>query len=147
LSRHVPSSTWILVYGTNQHGMSLNMLYHRLRDVKTSVLLVVKAQEGFVFGFFSPISPRMDASFCRFGKSYFFTCRPQFKIYPCRERNSYYMTGDANGLAFGSSEGKFGLWLDSDLYHGRSTACETYDSEMLSATEDFVCLGVEVWTF
>ena len=28
--------------------MSLNMLYHRLRDVKTSVLLVVKAQEGFV---------------------------------------------------------------------------------------------------
>lgn len=57
------------------------------------------------------------------------------------------MTGDANGLAFGSSEGKFGLWLDSDLYHGRSTACETYDSEMLSATEDFICLGVEVWTF
>lgn len=147
LSRHVPSSTWILVYSTNQHGMSLNMLYHRLRDVETPVLLVVKDQEGFVFGVFSPISPRMDTSFCRFGKSYFFTCRPQFKIYPCRGRNSYYMTGDANGLAFGSSEGKFGLWLDSDLYHGRSTACETYDSEMLSATEDFICLGVEVWTF
>ena len=33
-----------------------------------------------VFGVFSPISPRMDASFCRFGKSYFFTCRPQFKV-------------------------------------------------------------------
>ena len=26
------------------------------------------------------------------------------QIYPCRGRNSYYMTGDANGLAFGSSE-------------------------------------------
>ena len=48
LSRHVPSSTWILVYSTNQHGMSLNMLYHRLRDVETPVLLVVKDQEGFV---------------------------------------------------------------------------------------------------
>ena len=28
--------------------MSLNMLYHRLRDVETPVLLVVKDQEGFV---------------------------------------------------------------------------------------------------
>ena len=26
------------------------------------------------------------------------------QIYPCRGRNSYYMTGEANGLAFGSSE-------------------------------------------
>ena len=43
--------------------------------------------------------------------------------------------------------GKFGLWLDNDLFHGRSTACETYDSNMLSASEDFICLGVEVWTF
>ena len=28
--------------------MSLNMLYHRLRDVETPVLLVVKDQERFV---------------------------------------------------------------------------------------------------
>ena len=48
---------------------------------------------------------------------------------------------------FVNFQGKFGLWLDSDLYHGRSTACETYDSEMLSASEDFICLGVEVWPF
>ena len=43
--------------------------------------------------------------------------------------------------------GTFGLWLDNELYRGRSTACDTYDSEMLSASEDFICLGVEVWTF
>ena len=28
--------------------MSLNMIYHRLRDLETPVLLVVKDQEGFV---------------------------------------------------------------------------------------------------
>ena len=45
------------------------------------------------------------------------------------------------------SRGTFGLWLDNDLYRGRSTACETYNSEMLSSSEDFFCVGVEVWTF
>lgn len=43
--------------------------------------------------------------------------------------------------------GKFGLWLDNELYHGRNTACETYNSEMLSGTEDFLCHGLEAWTF
>ena len=43
--------------------------------------------------------------------------------------------------------GTFGLWLDNDLYRGRSTACETYNSEVLSSSEDFFCVGVEVWTF
>ncbi|XP_015763197.1 PREDICTED: solute carrier family 22 member 13-like [Acropora digitifera] len=147
LAAHVPSCTWILVYSTFQHGMSLSTLYHRVREVETPVLLVVKDNNGFIFGVFSPTPPGMHSHFCGLGKSFFFTCKPKFQIYPCSGKNSYYTTGDSTGLAFGCSEGTFGLWLDNDLYHGRSTACETYNSEMLSATEDFICLGVEVWTF
>ncbi|XP_068722913.1 solute carrier family 22 member 13-like isoform X2 [Montipora capricornis] len=147
LASHVPSCTWILAYSTFQHGMSLSTLYNRLREVETPVLMVVKDNSGFIFGVFSPAPPGLQPHFCGFGKSFFFTCKPQFKIYPCSGKNSYYMTGDSSGLAFGCSEGTFGLWLDNELYHGRSTACDTYNSEMLSATEDFTCLGVEVWTF
>ena len=48
LAAHVPSCTWILVYSTFQHGMSLSTLYHRVREVETPVLLVVKDNNGFV---------------------------------------------------------------------------------------------------
>ena len=48
LASHVPSSTWVLAYSTFQHGMSLKTLYHRLREVETSVLSVVKDDNGFV---------------------------------------------------------------------------------------------------
>jgi len=107
----------------------------------------VKDDKGYVFGVFTPMAPRMDSNFCGAGISFFFSCRPKYKIYPCSGKNAYYMTGDNSGLAFGSSEGTFGLWLDNDLYRGRSTACDTYNSEMLSSSEDFLCVGVEVWTF
>ncbi|XP_027037262.1 organic cation transporter protein-like [Pocillopora damicornis] len=148
LALNLQSTTWILAYSTFQHGMSLNTLYHRVREVETPVLLVVEDSNGFVFGVFSPVAPRIGPDkFFGVGKSFFFTCKPKYEIYPCSGKNNYYMTGDNTNLAFGCSEGKFGLWLDSELYHGRSTACDTYNSEMLSATEDFICIGVEVWAF
>ncbi len=48
LASHVPSDTWVLAYSTFQHGMSLKTLYHRLREIETPVLLVVKDDNGFV---------------------------------------------------------------------------------------------------
>lgn len=43
--------------------------------------------------------------------------------------------------------GNFGLWLDEDLYHGRSHPCTTYNNAQLSWKEDFLCSGLEAWTF
>lgn len=43
--------------------------------------------------------------------------------------------------------GKFGLWLDGDLYHGRSHRCSTFDNEVLSSSEDFLLKGLEAWSF
>lgn len=43
--------------------------------------------------------------------------------------------------------GRFGLWLDADLYHGRSNSCSTFNNDVLSKKEDFVVQDVEVWTF
>jgi len=43
--------------------------------------------------------------------------------------------------------GSFGLWLDGDLYHGRTQSCETYDNDLLTVCEDFVVQAVEAWGF
>lgn len=45
------------------------------------------------------------------------------------------------------SSGRFGLWLDADLYHGRSNSCSTFNNDILSKKEDFIIQDVEVWTF
>lgn len=40
-----------------------------------------------------------------------------------------------------------GLWFDSDLYHGRSQKCKTYDNDILTLQEDFIIAAIEIWTF
>jgi hypothetical protein len=43
--------------------------------------------------------------------------------------------------------GVYGLWLDGDLYHGRTQPCLTYDNDLLTTSEDFVVQCLEVWGF
>jgi len=43
--------------------------------------------------------------------------------------------------------GTYGLWLDADLYHGRTCPSKTFNNETLTSNEDFIIASVEVWTF
>lgn len=47
----------------------------------------------------------------------------------------------------GLCSGTFALWLDQQLYHGSSSACETFDNEPLASQEDFLVMGLELWGF
>jgi len=46
----------------------------------------------------------------------------------------------------GSDDGRFGLWLDDNLYMGRTEACSTFNSPPLVAEKDFKIKTVECWT-
>ncbi|NXA47105.1 NCOA7 protein, partial [Nothocercus julius] len=61
--------------------------------------------------------------------------------------NTYFINGDISSLELGGGGGRFGLWLDADLYHGRSNSCSTFNNDILSKKEDFIIQDVEVWTF
>jgi len=46
--------------------------------------------------------------------------------------------------------GSYGLWLDGDIYHGRTQHCETFDNQPLTGDdddEDFIVKVIEVWGF
>ncbi|KTF95206.1 hypothetical protein cypCar_00011539 [Cyprinus carpio] len=57
---------------------------------------------------------------------------------PFKVSDGFYGTGET---------GEFGLWLDGDLYHGRTHSCKTFGNPMLSKTEDFYVQDIEIWAF
>lgn len=50
-------------------------------------------------------------------------------------------------LYLSSCSGHFGLWVDENLYFGRSSPCYTFNNCCLSETDDFRVMELEVWTF
>lgn len=50
-------------------------------------------------------------------------------------------------FASSSYSGHFGLWVDENLYLGRSSPCYTFNNCCLSETDDFRVMELEVWTF
>lgn len=59
----------------------------------------------------------------------------------------YITMTDGNLFSLFFSSGQYGLYLDSDLYHGRTFPCETFANMKLTKPEDFIIDAVEVWSF
>lgn len=50
-------------------------------------------------------------------------------------------------IPFCTRDGKFGLWLHSDLERGHTDECPTFDNEPLASSRKFDCVELEVWGF
>ncbi|CAN7998926.1 unnamed protein product [Ixodes hexagonus] len=151
LSKELParaeSYSWALVYSTLKHGFSLKTLYREMLKVETPIILAILDTEGAVFGALSSCSLKMSDHFYGTGESFLFSFYPEFKVYRWAGDNGYFIKGNADSLAFGAGDGQFGLWLDGDLFHGRSRRCKTYLNDVLSTKEDFVVKALEAWGF
>uniref|UniRef100_UPI00398EB356 nuclear receptor coactivator 7-like isoform X3 n=1 Tax=Pristiophorus japonicus TaxID=55135 RepID=UPI00398EB356 len=151
LTKHLPARTqgyaWRLMYSTAVHGTSLRTLYRSLAVVDTPVLLVVKDMDNQIFGALASHPFRLSDHCFGTGETFLYTFNPQFKIFRWSGENSYFIKGDRDSLELGGGSGHFGLWLDADLYHGRSNPCSTFNNETLSKKEDFIVQDLEVWTF
>ncbi|EEC15534.1 nucleolar protein c7c, putative, partial [Ixodes scapularis] len=151
LSKELParaeSYSWALVYSTLKHGFSLKTLYREMLKVETPIILAILDTEGAVFGALSSCSLKMSDHFYGTGESFLFSFFPEFKVYRWAGDNGYFIKGNADSLAFGAGDGQFGLWLDGDLFHGRSRRCKTYMNDVLSTKEDFVVKALEAWGF
>ncbi|XP_049698285.2 oxidation resistance protein 1 isoform X6 [Helicoverpa armigera] len=73
--------------------------------------------------------------------------KTKFKYWGWTGDNMYFIRGSNDNISIGAGDGKFGLWLDGDLYLGRTQRCKTYGNEPLTTREDFIVKIMECWTF
>ncbi|KAM9852527.1 oxidation resistance protein 1a isoform 2-T2 [Aulostomus maculatus] len=151
LARNLPPRTigypWTLAFGTSKHGMSIKTLYRAMQGQDTPVLLVIKDSDGQVFGALASEPFKVSDGFYGTGETFLFTFNPEFEVFKWTGDNMFFIKGDMDSLAFGGGSGEFGLWLDGDLYHGRSHSCKTFGNPMLSKKEDFYVQDIEIWAF
>ncbi|XP_042304059.1 nuclear receptor coactivator 7 isoform X2 [Sceloporus undulatus] len=147
LPARVQGYPWRLVYSTQEHGTSLKTLYRKSTSLDSPVLLIVKDMDNQIFGAYATHPFRFSDHYYGTGETFLYTFNPLFKVFKWSGENTYFINGDVTSLELGGGDGRFGLWLDADLYHGRSNCCSTFNNDILSKKEDFVIQDVEVWTF
>ncbi|XP_074846717.1 nuclear receptor coactivator 7 isoform X8 [Carettochelys insculpta] len=151
LARYLPARVqgypWRLAYSTLEHGTSLKTLYRKSASLDNPVLLVIKDMDNQIFGAYATHPFRCSDHYYGTGETFLYTFSPNFKVFKWSGENTYFINGDISSLELGGGGGRFGLWLDADLYHGRSNSCSTFNNDILSKKEDFIIQDVEVWTF
>ncbi|XP_056282508.1 oxidation resistance protein 1 isoform X3 [Pseudoliparis swirei] len=139
--------SWQLTYSTSRHGASLKSLYRKLRATDSPVLVVIKDALEEIFGAFLSHPLRLSETFYGTGETFLFMLHPRFKCFKWTGENSFFIKGDLDSFAIGGGSGHFGLWVDENLYLGRSSPCYTFNNCCLSETNDFRVMELEVWTF
>ncbi|XP_067335100.1 oxidation resistance protein 1 isoform X2 [Channa argus] len=151
LSKELPprtvGHTWQLAYSTSRHGASLKSLYRKLSSTDSPVLIVIKDALDEIFGAFLSHTLRPSEKFYGTGETFLFMLHPRFKCFRWTGENSFFIKGDLDSFAIGGGSGHFGLWLDENLYLGRSSPCLTFNNCCLSDNDDFRVMELEVWTF
>uniref|UniRef100_A0A3Q3JFY0 TLDc domain-containing protein n=1 Tax=Monopterus albus TaxID=43700 RepID=A0A3Q3JFY0_MONAL len=151
LCKELPPRTvarpWQLAYSTSRHGSSLKSLYRKLSGTDSPVLIVIKDALDEIFGAFLSHHLRPSETFYGTGETFLFMLHPRFKCFRWTGENSFFIKGDLDSFAIGGGSGHFGLWVDENLYMGRSSPCYTFNNCCLSETDDFRIMELEVWTF
>ncbi|OAC98607.1 hypothetical protein MUCCIDRAFT_150149, partial [Mucor lusitanicus CBS 277.49] len=143
------SSTWSLIYSLDQHGASLNTLYQKSYN-KGPCLLVIRDDQDQVFGAYLSEGIHIDTSCYGTGECFLWrqnTSTKQVSVYHWTMLNDYMMYGNQDFFAIGGGQGSFGLWVHSDLTHGYSQPCPTFNNPMLGKSPSFECIGLEIWEF
>lgn len=145
--------SWKLTYSLRQHGASLSTLLActAKKSRGGSVLhvpcvIIIEDSWGYIFGGF--ISPGMQnkSAYYGNGESFVFSIEPTAQVHRWTGRNELFVLSNEHCFAMGGGGDGFAIQLDDELDTGVSSRSDTYDNHLLSSSEFFKCLNVEVWT-
>nr|XP_034352063.1 TLD domain-containing protein 2 isoform X3 [Arvicanthis niloticus] len=106
LSLHLPPRVtghpWSLVFCTSRDGFSLRRLYRQMEGHSGPVLLLLRDQDGQMFGAFSSSALRLSKGFYGTGETFLFSFSPQLKVFKWTGHNSFFVKGDLDSLMMGS---------------------------------------------
>ncbi|CEI86413.1 hypothetical protein RMCBS344292_00853 [Rhizopus microsporus] len=166
--RYRVASSWKLLYSLDQHGVSLYTLYSLTRDYDGPCILIIKDAENHVYGAYLSHTLACqhnvyygtgECFLWKLTSDHIHPCNkedqqnqqqqhhiaPKIKVFPWTGKNDYMILCNSDFIAIGGGEGRFGLWLNSDLEKGYSTTCPTFDNECLASKPQFQCMELEVW--
>lgn len=139
---------WSLKYSIRDNGRSLNNLIHHFKVVDTQMVMLIEETNGNIFGALFSFS--LSYKISRIGDSgtrlFKFDKKNNFKWYEPTGINSIYCHSCSQFLAFGCSDGRYGLVLNKTLVDGESNTVSTFNNEVLSEKNKFVIGKLEVWS-
>lgn len=147
LPPRITGCNWRLVFTTSRDGFSLGSLFRKCQGLVGPTLLAIEDTTGAAFGALLSDPPRLEEHFYGTGESFLFSVRPGYRVYNWSGENLLFIQGSHENLVIGAGEGHFGIFIDGNLYQGRSQSCLTYKNQPLAPTGDFIIKSLECWSF
>eukprot|EP01018_Ginkgo_biloba_P024144 Gb_15677 [translate_table: standard] len=145
----VQGRSWVLLYSTWRHGISLLTLYRRSAFCPGPCLLVARDDQGTVLGGLleAPLKPTTRKKYQGTNDTFVFTnVSGKPVLFRPTGANRYFVLCTSDSLALGGG-GHFALYLDEDLLNGSSASSETFGNPCLAHSPEFAVKDVELWGF
>jgi len=153
LNHNIPlkfKNEWRPIFSTRKDGESFSKFAGLIIN-RGATVLIIRDNEGNIFGGFNSTSWKIGPAFCGSSDSFLFHLNPVMNIYESTPFNQNYQYFNMkqktmpNGLGQGGQLEYFGYWIDSEF--GRvvtSPSCTTYFSPQLGVKEGKI-EELEVW--
>jgi len=113
----------------------------------SQTILVLKDDEGNVFGTFNSEAFKESSKFYGTGETFLFSFYKTEKIHCFHSTgiNDHFIYSDKDIIGFGSSDNYFSLQIKDDLLKGYSKTTQTYKNPCLSDKSNFFICKLELW--
>lgn len=113
---------WKKVYSVDSDGISLQTFFKNAKGYSNSILFI-EDDGGYKFGAYTTEDWKIHKHFYGTGESFLFTFRDteeDVEFYKWSGFNEHIQYSDKGSIAVGGADGKFALYIRSNLYHGVS---------------------------
>jgi hypothetical protein len=125
----------VLVYSTNDHGMSLRTLLRKTSDYdsQTPMALVILTESKSLIGCFIDCSLQKSNSYFGGNDSFLFQLEPEFKTYKHTGKNTYVANITQDMISFGGGGNGPSLMIDKYFGEGQSYSSETFENPIFES--------------